>query len=284
MNMDPSRHLKRDPGASAVISILVTGTEIEEFCSQNPTCCPPRGPPLPVNKEQVSQYCSAHSTCCSSFSAMFPSTAAPASTTSASINASSQSAGPTLTTATLGASSTPKVFTSGDIIRSPPTGDRASRSETSTSSSSSAMDDSSSTSSPTSTSSYFNTTPTISVLQSSSSPQSPSSTPSLNPESLSSKPHSKTPIVAGVVTAILLLLLAAAAAALYQRRRRLRDRREWERTHAEIADAVREVGAGAGSAQGTWNTFPREKGGDMDPLFASGKEGGPATHSPSDSI
>ncbi|KAJ7906019.1 hypothetical protein B0H13DRAFT_728828 [Mycena leptocephala] len=59
-----------------------------------------------------------------------------------------------------------------------------------------------------------------------------------------SKSHNKAaPIIAGVVVPIVLIILAAAGFILYKRRKRARDRREWERTHAEIADAVRQIGA-----------------------------------------
>ncbi|KAJ7320869.1 hypothetical protein DFH08DRAFT_388419 [Mycena albidolilacea] len=75
-------------------------------------------------------------------------------------------------------------------------------------------------------------------------------------------------VVAGVVTPLVLLLLLAAALALYKRRRRARDRREWERTHEAIADAVRQVG---GTPAAPWSP-PRGdvKGpleGDSAPLF-----------------
>lgn len=53
------------------------------------------------------------------------------------------------------------------------------------------------------------------------------------------------PIVAGVLVPVLLLLLGTAAWLAWRRRRRVRDKREWERTHAEIAEAVRGVGGRA---------------------------------------
>ncbi|KAJ7899367.1 hypothetical protein B0H13DRAFT_2337171 [Mycena leptocephala] len=70
---------------------------------------------------------------------------------------------------------------------------------------------------------------------------SPTISPSL---AAPSKSHNKAaPIIAGVVVPIVLIILAAAGFILYKRRKRARDRREWERTHAEIADAVRQIGA-----------------------------------------
>ncbi|KAJ7117443.1 hypothetical protein C8R44DRAFT_196980 [Mycena epipterygia] len=100
-----------------------------------------------------------------------------------------------------------------------------------------------------------------------------------------SSPRTKAPVIGGVLGGIVLLLLAAGAVALYKRRQRARDRREWERTHAEIADAVRQVSSSA-TPPSTWSrldfaaargesdlgvAFPREKGagvgGDSDSVF-----------------
>ncbi|KAJ7742797.1 hypothetical protein B0H16DRAFT_1562402, partial [Mycena metata] len=53
------------------------------------------------------------------------------------------------------------------------------------------------------------------------------------------------PIVVGIVVPLVLMILSGAAFFLYKRRQRARDRREWERTHEEIADAVREIGGPA---------------------------------------
>jgi len=61
----------------------------------------------------------------------------------------------------------------------------------------------------------------------------------------SAKPSNKTPIIAGVVVPILFITLCAGVFVLYKRRQRARDRREWERTHEAIADAVRQVGGPA---------------------------------------
>ncbi|KAJ7210425.1 hypothetical protein GGX14DRAFT_450653 [Mycena pura] len=59
----------------------------------------------------------------------------------------------------------------------------------------------------------------------------------------STKSNKTSSIAAGVVVPIVALALAAAAVVLFKRRRRARDRLEWERTHKEIADAVRKAGA-----------------------------------------
>ncbi|CAK5267839.1 unnamed protein product [Mycena citricolor] len=61
---------------------------------------------------------------------------------------------------------------------------------------------------------------------------------------------SRPQLLAAVLTPILILLVLFAVLAsrlLYNRRRRTRDRQEWVRTHREIADAVRERQAGAGT-------------------------------------
>ncbi|KAJ7320868.1 hypothetical protein DFH08DRAFT_890420 [Mycena albidolilacea] len=73
------------------------------------------------------------------------------------------------------------------------------------------------------------------------------------------------PIIAGVVAPVCLLTLAAVGVMLCKRRRRARDRREWERTHESIADAVRQVASPiprsitpyAGS--GAWNHLASAK-------------------------
>jgi len=62
-----------------------------------------------------------------------------------------------------------------------------------------------------------------------------------------------------VLVPILVIILGAGGFVLYKRYQRARDRREWERTHAEIADAVRQVGGPATSgatspySTGTWD-------------------------------
>ncbi|KAJ7625674.1 hypothetical protein FB45DRAFT_70541 [Roridomyces roridus] len=82
--------------------------------------------------------------------------------------------------------------------------------------------------------------------------------------------------IAAVLVPILVVSLAIAGVLLYKRWRRARDRREWERTHEEIADAVRDAengtpgpvfGLGA-SGFGREKERDREKGGDIDPLVA----------------
>ncbi|KAF7370200.1 hypothetical protein MSAN_00650800 [Mycena sanguinolenta] len=55
-------------------------------------------------------------------------------------------------------------------------------------------------------------------------------------------------IVAGVLVPLVVIALGIAAFIIYKRRRRVHDRREWERTHQEIADAVRQVGAATPAA------------------------------------
>ncbi|KAJ7465945.1 hypothetical protein FB451DRAFT_1561250 [Mycena latifolia] len=69
----------------------------------------------------------------------------------------------------------------------------------------------------------------------------------------SKSPTKTTAIVAGVLVPLLFLLLGGAGFVLYKRRQRARDRLAWERTHAAIADAVRQVGSGpASTAASTW--------------------------------
>jgi hypothetical protein len=61
-----------------------------------------------------------------------------------------------------------------------------------------------------------------------------------------------------VVVPILFLALAGAAFVLYKRRQRARDRRAWERTHAAIADAVRQVGGPVSTTNSTaWGSSTR---------------------------
>ncbi|KAJ6582077.1 hypothetical protein B0H19DRAFT_523714 [Mycena capillaripes] len=124
------------------------------------------------------------------------------------------------------------------------------------------------------------------------SPPSPPSTSGLN-GSLSTNSHNANTvaIVAGVVAPLVLIILAAAGFLLYRRRRRARDRREWERTHAEIADAVRYIGASPESGMPTWR---RRRDEDGDPLFQFEKDrmgsvartagGDFQSHSPASSI
>ncbi|KAJ7181094.1 hypothetical protein C8R46DRAFT_1345245 [Mycena filopes] len=94
-----------------------------------------------------------------------------------------------------------------------------------------------------------------------------------------------TPIIVGVlVPAVVLLLLGATAYLIFKRRQRARarDRREWERTHAEIAEVVRQVGGPATIAVPVWGAADvgeaykaRGYGGvderEGDPLFDSEK-------------
>ncbi|KAJ7181093.1 hypothetical protein C8R46DRAFT_1345244 [Mycena filopes] len=90
--------------------------------------------------------------------------------------------------------------------------------------------------------------------------QFPAPTPSSSSSSQvlsSTNSNHRVPIIAGVVAPVALLALAGAAWVLFRRRQRTRDRREWERTHASIADAVRQVASpgpaasmgGAGAAR-----------------------------------
>ncbi|KAJ7227822.1 hypothetical protein B0H12DRAFT_1148412 [Mycena haematopus] len=82
----------------------------------------------------------------------------------------------------------------------------------------------------------------------------------------SSHSNNHVPIIAGVVAPVCLILLAAVAFVLHKRRRRSRDRREWERTHEAIADAVRQVGspvprnATPYAGSGVWSHLDRAKG------------------------
>ncbi|CAK5283377.1 unnamed protein product [Mycena citricolor] len=86
--------------------------------------------------------------------------------------------------------------------------------------------------------------------QLSSSPSSPSSSSS-SPLAGNTSTHRKS-IIIGIVVALLVAVVGAVAGwALYKRFRRRRDRRAWERTHREIADAVRQVNTPAPGATGT---------------------------------
>ncbi|KAJ7097267.1 hypothetical protein B0H15DRAFT_1019546 [Mycena belliarum] len=173
-----------------------------------------------------------------------------------------------------------------------PTGSRSAHSSTSSSNGTMIDASSSSTLTPSSTlvlsSSSFYTNPTDSnpattgslpAIASSSIP-----TFSATSGALSRSDKRKIPIIAGLgATVIFLLAAAALALALHKRWRRARDRRAWERTHAEIADAVNAGRAGALTPP--WGGYPREKAGET----AKGKElamkaGEGATHSPADSL
>ncbi|KAK7024909.1 hypothetical protein R3P38DRAFT_1054042 [Favolaschia claudopus] len=72
----------------------------------------------------------------------------------------------------------------------------------------------------------------------------PSSSASDSQRSSGTKQNNLARIIAGVLVPVLFLVLCGVAYILYKRRRRARDRGEWERTHAEIADVVREAGTG----------------------------------------
>ncbi|KAF7356207.1 hypothetical protein MVEN_00952100 [Mycena venus] len=74
-----------------------------------------------------------------------------------------------------------------------------------------------------------------------SSTASPSSTNAVLASSRTS--NKQVPIIAGVVAPVVAIILVAIAFVLYKRRQRANDRREWERTHEAIADAVRQVGS-----------------------------------------
>ncbi|KAJ7717104.1 hypothetical protein DFH07DRAFT_861558 [Mycena maculata] len=76
---------------------------------------------------------------------------------------------------------------------------------------------------------------------------------------LASSKSNKTPVIAGVVVPVLVIILGAGGFIFYKRHKRTRDRREWERTHEEIADAVRQVGGPAAAramspySSGSWS-------------------------------
>ncbi|KAJ7148410.1 hypothetical protein C8R43DRAFT_518181 [Mycena crocata] len=150
-----------------------------------------------------------------------------------------------------------------------------------------------------------NTTSPQSIPDSGSSPAGfqPSSTSSFTPitssipipvAAASNKSKNHTPIIAGVIAPVAFLVLIAAGVLMYKRRQRSRDRREWERTHAAIANAVRQVNDPAALPVGGWNQsrgdlpFPSEKGGweSTEPLFdksAGYQLGAPLGDSPSKS-
>ncbi|KAJ7148409.1 hypothetical protein C8R43DRAFT_1236846 [Mycena crocata] len=137
-------------------------------------------------------------------------------------------------------------------------------------------------------------------------PQSTSNaTPAVThpPVAASRKPKNNTPIIAGVIAPVVFIALVAAGVLLYRRRQRSRDRREWERTHEAIADAVRQVNDPATLPVGAWNgsrsnlPFQSEKGGweSTEPLFdksgghqlgasTGGRAGDSPSYSPSDSV
>ncbi|KAJ7166788.1 hypothetical protein C8R46DRAFT_266581 [Mycena filopes] len=70
-------------------------------------------------------------------------------------------------------------------------------------------------------------------------------------------------ILAGVIVPLFVLLLALAAFLAHKRRKRVCDRRQWERTHAEIADAVAQVGGPATTVPSAWTRFDTASRGDL---------------------
>nr|GAT55250.1 predicted protein [Mycena chlorophos] len=90
-------------------------------------------------------------------------------------------------------------------------------------------------------------------LASSDTSSSSSTTPP--PKSDFSK-HKNHAVAIAVSVCIVVLLLLGVAFVLYRRHRRTRDRRAWERTHAEIADAVQELG-GPARMSGLWRRLGR---------------------------
>ncbi|KAJ7689658.1 hypothetical protein B0H17DRAFT_1066016 [Mycena rosella] len=91
-------------------------------------------------------------------------------------------------------------------------------------------------------------------------PPNPFASPTAPAFASAVKSQNKTPIIVGVLVPVVLIILAAVGFILYKRRQRARDRREWEHTHAAIADAVRQVGSpgvtGAGvpyAAPSSWS-------------------------------
>ncbi|KAF7356208.1 hypothetical protein MVEN_00952200 [Mycena venus] len=102
----------------------------------------------------------------------------------------------------------------------------------------------------------------------------PSDSPTITSSSsaLAAKSKNKAiPIAIGVVVPLVLIILGVVAFILYKRRQRARDRREWERTHEAIADAVRQVGAPAAAGLPAWNPALGDMkellDGDTAPLF-----------------
>jgi len=69
-------------------------------------------------------------------------------------------------------------------------------------------------------------------------------------------PHNPAAIILGVLVPIFAILIAAAGYIGYRRHKRLRDRRAWERTHEEIAVAVRD----ARPSVQPWVLFPDTPG------------------------
>ncbi|KAF7356211.1 hypothetical protein MVEN_00952500 [Mycena venus] len=93
----------------------------------------------------------------------------------------------------------------------------------------------------------------------------------------STKSTNIAPIIAGVLVPLFFLLLFGAVAFMaYKRRQKVRDRQEWERTHAEIADAVRNVGGPVSTPPVSWTRFDNNaahsqadlaESGDAQPFF-----------------
>jgi len=100
---------------------------------------------------------------------------------------------------------------------------------------------------------------------------------------MSTKSTNVAPIIAGVLVPLFFLLFGVAAFMAYKRRQKVRDRQEWERTHAEIADAVRNVNGPVSVNPSSWTHFDgsaaqsqadlvdhanvNEKHGDAQPFF-----------------
>ncbi|KAJ7314421.1 hypothetical protein DFH08DRAFT_895409 [Mycena albidolilacea] len=148
----------------------------------------------------------------------------------------------------------------------------------STSTSSASTVDSSSTSIPT------NTTPTFisSSFPISSDAVSPTPTPSSSTPINAASNKKTARIIAGVVVPLVLIFIGVAAFIIYKRRQRARDRREWERTHDAIADAVRQVGGTPAPRLPAWrppfNDVKAPLEGDTAPLFE--KSGDPSLPGP----
>ncbi|KAJ6592254.1 hypothetical protein DFH09DRAFT_1273363 [Mycena vulgaris] len=100
------------------------------------------------------------------------------------------------------------------------------------------------------------------------------------------KAKSKVPIIAGVIVPLVFIIIGAVAFILYKRRQRARDRREWERTHEAIADAVRQVGGpGAGgtpsyAGSGAWSHLDLASRGDLGYAAAHEKGSGDTATDP----